>query len=318
MFFSTSRQNQSIELGSPDDVDRLVEAVEGLWAGPVRHGAVAIARQLLDDGHTTGSVYLRPLHGGGVEMICLLKGAVPHGPLPILHGTTVITGRWADSKGTCVLVRVLPGTGYPDLPLGAVEEALGGEVFSGDAWALVADNDAMTLFVVDGLGHGPVADIAARAALGAVGTFTPSEPSDDMRILHSALGGTVGAVAGIARFDSAQARLSFCGLGNISATLVRGGRRNSLASLPGVTGRRAPSLRTYRELVADATHLVMHTDGLRPNWNPAAYPGLFDSHPGVIAGVLYRDQCIGSDDALIVVLPLTATAHASFVRWPEA
>ncbi|QWT20764.1 SpoIIE family protein phosphatase [Bacillus sp. NP157] len=314
MFFSTTRQNQSIALQTSGDTGRLVTAVESLRAGPVMHGAVAAARQLFGEGDSSGSVSLRPLHGGGIEMTALLTGAVPDAPLPILDGTSVITDRWTDSEGTCVLVRVLPESGSPDLPLGAVECALGGDVFSGDAWALVADNDAVTLFVVDGLGHGPVADIAARAALQAVATFTPSEPADDMRVLHSALGGTVGAVAGIARFDSAQMRVSFCGLGNISATVVHDGRRNGLASFPGVAGRGAPIFRTYRNVVGEGTHLVMHTDGLRPNWNPATYPGLFDRHPGVIAGVLFRDQYHGSDDALIAVLPLTANAHATLVR----
>jgi len=46
----------------------------------------------------------------------------------------------------------------------------------------------------------------------------------------------------------------------------------------------------------------MHSDGLQTRWDLAKYPGLWRRHPGVIAGVLYRDFRRGRDDVTIAVL----------------
>jgi hypothetical protein len=60
--------------------------------------------------------------------------------------------------------------------------------------------------------------------------------------------------------------------------------------------------------------LVMYTDGIRANWSPAKYPGLFQRHPALIAAVLFRDCWRQSDDAFIVVIdvsPKTQTVLAA-------
>ena len=43
--------------------------------------------------------------------------------------------------------------------------------------------------------------------------------------------------------------------------------------------------------------LVLHSDGLTSQWNLDKYAGLRKRHPGLIAGVLYRDFKRGRDDA---------------------
>jgi hypothetical protein len=45
----------------------------------------------------------------------------------------------------------------------------------------------------------------------------------------------------------------------------------------------------------------MHSDGLSARWILATYPGLFQRHSAVIAGVLYRDCSRDRDDATVVV-----------------
>ena len=46
----------------------------------------------------------------------------------------------------------------------------------------------------------------------------------------------------------------------------------------------------------------MHTDGISARWSLDAYPGLVAHHPGLTAGVLYRDFARATDDATVVVL----------------
>jgi hypothetical protein len=47
--------------------------------------------------------------------------------------------------------------------------------------------------------------------------------------------------------------------------------------------------------------VVMHSDGMSARWSLAAYPGLSDRHPAVVAGVLYRDHRRPRDDVTVLV-----------------
>jgi len=47
--------------------------------------------------------------------------------------------------------------------------------------------------------------------------------------------------------------------------------------------------------------VIMHSDGLSARWKLSDYPGLFERHPAVIAGVLYRDNVRIRDDATVLV-----------------
>jgi hypothetical protein len=318
MKFYASQTSQRVVLGSLVDASQLMLAIHGVIApGLVHNAALMAARRLMTASALPGTVHLRPLHGGGLELFAVLSGSAPADPVPIIPGITHITDQWEDDKGVCMLVRILNGDTIQDLPFGVMEQALGGAFFSGDAFALSVDPDAMTVLVIDGLGHGPLADIAARAGVEAMERLRPSSPADDLRVLHSALKNTVGAVAAIARFDVAQGTLAFSGVGNIEATSVSLDRRDGFASFPGVVGQRTPTFRTYRNPVEGKTHLVMHTDGLRANWGPAKYPGLFGRHPALIAGVLFRDCWRQSDDALIFVIELASRVHTALLHGPR-
>jgi hypothetical protein len=46
--------------------------------------------------------------------------------------------------------------------------------------------------------------------------------------------------------------------------------------------------------------LIMHSDGLGTRWNIEQYPGLASRHPGLLAGVLFRDFSRRRDDATIL------------------
>jgi hypothetical protein len=170
-----------------------------------------------------------------------------------------------------------------------------------------ATPEALTLMVVDGLGHGPLAQNAAFAGVEALRAMRPSSPPVDLRLVHDALKGTVGAAGAVARIDPAHKFVDFCGLGNIEGALLIGDRRAGLVSQPGVVGQRTPNFRSYRHVLSGRTRLIMHTDGVRANGSPANYPGLFQRHPALIAGVLFRDCWRQSDDALLLVIDVGAS-----------
>ena len=53
--------------------------------------------------------------------------------------------------------------------------------------------------------------------------------------------------------------------------------------------------------------LIMHSDGLQSRWSLEKYAGLVGQHPGVIAGVLYRDYTRGRDDVTVAAVQVSAT-----------
>jgi hypothetical protein len=316
MNFSHSLSHRRIDLDGPS-ATVLLGALSAVAMSPqVRAAAQAIATQFGLPRNKPDTVFVRVLPGG-VEMLLVSPASRTvdvqgHGP-----GVTVVSDSWQDEKGSCVLIRVQDGDHGADVPVGVIEHGLGGSPISGDGWALSATPDALTLMVIDGLGHGPLAQNAATAAVEAVRDVDPMSPSHHLRGVHAALRGTVGAAGAVARIDATHKTVDFCGRGNIEGSLVIDNRRSGLVSYPGVVGQGSPTFRTYRHVVPGQARLVMHTDGVRANWSPANYPGLFQRHPALIAAVLFRDCWRQSDDALIVVIEVSPEMQATLVTlWP--
>ena len=94
-------------------------------------------------------------------------------------------------KGT-VLVAQIRNSGRQATAIGAVVKPINGEDVSGDAWACSERNEALTIIVADGLGHGMM---AARASAEAISAFRRAEdisPAAVIQQAHRALGVRVG------------------------------------------------------------------------------------------------------------------------------
>jgi anti-sigma regulatory factor (Ser/Thr protein kinase) len=184
-----------------------------------------------------------------------------------------------------------------------------GEQVCGDAWAAWSAGELTSVFLADGLGHG--AD-AASAAQTAVATFLRhAERSAETVIgfVHDALKSTRGAAVAIAEMDRRRATLTYCGLGNVSAVVVKpDASEQHLVSLPGIAGHVARRLQTFTQPWLPGSLLVMHSDGVGTHWALSKYPGLSQRHPDVIAGVICRDHRRGADDATVVVARHSARA----------
>jgi anti-sigma regulatory factor (Ser/Thr protein kinase) len=187
------------------------------------------------------------------------------------------------------------------ISMGGVCIPVAGEDVSGDSWFGHATRDNATICVADGLGHG---EGAATASLAAIRSFAdqPDLPIEEiLHKQHGALRPTRGAAIGIARIETAQSRVDFTGAGNISAAIINGETTRRLVSVNGIVGHelRKPQKYSY-PWTADAV-LLMHSDGVSANWSISNYPGLLQHEPALIAAVIYRDLCRGSDDATVVV-----------------
>jgi anti-sigma regulatory factor (Ser/Thr protein kinase) len=208
-------------------------------------------------------------------------------------------------KGTAVYARVARAEAGPAPAIAGVVVAKPGEDACGDAWAWHEDAEGRTVFVVDGLGHGTDAAVAANEAVRQFMRSRAEAPADIVQAVHLALRHTRGGAVAVARIVWASATVVYAGLGNIAGTVAGpGGQLRRMVSHNGTAGHNARKIQAF-EYPCGGGPLIMHTDGIGTGWTLGPYPGLAQAHPMLAAGVLYRDHARGRDDATVVV---TATS----------
>lgn len=183
-----------------------------------------------------------------------------------------------------------------------VSVALKGEELCGDGWDFRQSGSEIQAVVADGLGHGPFAEAASREALGVFRQHERAGPSECLTLMHQALFKTRGAAASTVRIESAAGRLTTAGIGNVAMRVLGAAGAKSLLGDNGTLGA---SLRKVQELThpwtADSL-LILHSDGISSRWDLEKYPGLTRRHPGLVAGVIYRDFRHQHDDSTVVVI----------------
>lgn len=176
-----------------------------------------------------------------------------------------------------------------------------GESISGDLAVFVPAGDFVVIAVVDGLGHGPEAAAAAALAESTI-TENAAVPVDALMMsCHRALAHTRGAAMTLASVDCHSGLMSWVGVGNVEAVLVRGdgdrGRVVDSAFLyAGTLGYRLPSLRfRIAELRSDDLVLIA-TDGIDPGFTQGVVVG--NSLDRLVSRLLDR-YGRAMDDALV-------------------
>lgn len=171
-----------------------------------------------------------------------------------------------------------------------------------DAWAAKHQSLRSLIMVADGLGHGAEAFRAAAEAVSIIERIHALSPAEILEVVHETLSGSRGASVAVAeiRLSGADPVVKFAGVGNIAARVVSPGASRRLVSLNGIAGYEAEIQEFIYPWPAHSA-LVMHSDGLAPQWDTADYPGLLTSHPALIATILHRDFNSGLDDTTVVV-----------------
>jgi hypothetical protein len=184
---------------------------------------------------------------------------------------------------------------------------IAGEAVSGDDWAVYSAKGRYILLVVDGLGHGPGAAEAAKAAKDTVEAKPSRTPAEHMEALHRTLRSTRGAAAAVIELKPSSEVGTFCGIGNIGCSVRSGADLRSLASHNGIVGHQMRKTQEFGFPFRNGALLFAYSDGMTSRWDSRTYPGLESRHPALIAGVLYRDHSRGRDDTTIVVARNTRT-----------
>jgi anti-sigma regulatory factor (Ser/Thr protein kinase) len=206
--------------------------------------------------------------------------------------------------GTALLVRIHAESGHHPLEqpgYGAVSIPIQGEEACGDGWGVRRQDDGLTAIVVDGLGHGPLAATAAHAALRIFDQGDCQPSADLMERLHRGLRSTRGAAASVARLPD-TGDVDFIGVGNVLGAVVNPDTSRRMVSYNGTLGHALKSVRPFSYPAPADALVVLASDGLGTSWSLGGYPGIWRSHPLLIAAVLYRDFKRPRDDVTVLVL----------------
>lgn len=208
--------------------------------------------------------------------------------------------------GTAVLALAQGRGGLPPrlaleaLPfgLGAVMLPMTGCDACGDGWA--ARPDGLVL-VVDGLGHGAAAAVAARRAESAFAAAPPGQdPQAVLAAIHQALHGTRGAAAMVLRLRDAD--VEYSAIGNIAGTMLSRAGSVPLGSRWGIAGYNAVPPPPARVPWQDGDLVILHSDGCARLTSLVAERHLRHADPALAAAVLLRDCAARVDDQTILVL----------------
>ncbi|MFE6282674.1 SpoIIE family protein phosphatase [Streptomyces sp. NPDC057877] len=209
---------------------------------------------------------------------------------------------YSTRRGTVVYARLgAPAEGA--WRFGGVNVPLGGDGESGDAWA-VTPGRRLAALVVDGLGHGPAASLASRAAVAAFDDGPVTDPGHLVPRAHEAMRGTRGGVLGACLIDPDGGTFTYAAVGNVTGRVLTGGRTTHLLDRPGTLGTHlpVPSVRLQQGAWEPGSTLVLTSDGIRSGWSLDGHPRLLEHHPAIVAAVVHREYARPTDDATVLVV----------------
>jgi serine phosphatase RsbU (regulator of sigma subunit) len=172
-----------------------------------------------------------------------------------------------------------------------------------DDWILVA--------VVDGLGHGNQAAMAAKTAVSVLNKYASESIVSLVKRCHRTLMMSRGVVMTLASLELGTGRLNWLGVGNVEGILLRADAAAipSLERLPlhgGLVGYQLPKLQARKLSINAGDLLVFATDGIDANFTRDLNGS--DSPRQLAANVMKR-HFKGSDDALVLALRYLGTDH---------
>jgi phosphoserine phosphatase RsbX len=169
---------------------------------------------------------------------------------------------------------------------------------SGDAYVLEQHDNGVLAVVIDGLGHGDKACVAAQAAVEVLKRTPQDSALSLMERCNKALIGTRGAVISMATIANGQ--MTWLGVGNVEGILLSTDKaRERLLLRGGVVGYRMPTLRAFTLPISKGDTLILATDGIRSGFAEKLSLHL---SPQEIADSILGEHNRNTDDALVLVV----------------
>lgn len=170
-----------------------------------------------------------------------------------------------------------------------------GETANGDAVFVKASATRTVFAVIDALGHGPIAALAADTAVRFLdGVTDVCTAAELIAGVHTALRGTRGAGAMICVYENGT--LDAAGVGNVALRVF--GSRFDIAPTPGILGARIRSVRSAAGRLTAGARVIVYSDGVQRR---AEFDSTFESRGAGTCERILRDCSIAHDDATVLV-----------------
>ncbi len=144
---------------------------------------------------------------------------------------------------------------------GAVVRAKQGQVVSGDVYVIEEIGSGMLVSIIDGLGGGEEAARAANLAAAVFQQHRNLALQDLIKLAHTELHSTRGAVVGLLKLDLNTCQANYVGVGNIG-TQIYSRRSIKPISKNGILGFRLPSLLELHYTYEAGDLFVLYSDGI--------------------------------------------------------
>ena len=179
---------------------------------------------------------------------------------------------------------------------GLTAKALQGDE-CGDAGIMLEHKGILLCALIDGVGHGPNAAIAAVTAKDYIDANSEAPLTEILQGLHEVLKSTQGAVACLCRIELKSGQLTMAGIGNITCRIFRGLDSERLLSRDGILGYMVSTPREHTRKLDNADLLLMHSDGVREHFELFEYPDLLKGNAASVAARVVDTLGKNNDDA---------------------
>lgn len=188
-----------------------------------------------------------------------------------------------------------------------VSRTMPGQSVSGDLHVVAPWKEGVLVAVVDGLGHGDEATVAARTAAVVLEQHAHEPVIALVQRCHRALQNTRGVAMTLVALNTDDATATAIGIGNVETAVFRINPltrhlRESVLLRGGVVGYRLPALHASVLPIAAGDLFVFATDGVREDF--AELVRTSDS-PAHIAEKIMAKKFRGTDDGLVLACKYT-------------
>nr|QNO44173.1 hypothetical protein NLDJDEJO_00005 [Methanosarcinales archaeon ANME-2c ERB4]QNO44861.1 hypothetical protein FNLBKCNM_00005 [Methanosarcinales archaeon ANME-2c ERB4]QNO46570.1 hypothetical protein NKHCAGDB_00003 [Methanosarcinales archaeon ANME-2c ERB4] len=185
------------------------------------------------------------------------------------------------------------------MQIATVKHALDNAPYCGDEYGYWEEGTKTILSIVDGLGHGKDAEIAAKAAVNYIARHLSESLQEIFTGCDSELRGTRGAAMGITVIDAEKDKLTYAGIGNTRVIVVNS-KTFRLDSDYGIIGGGFKKLTPETLAIGKEALVVMFTDGVEELVDLSRYD-LISGDVHELAEKIITDWRIERDDAAVMV-----------------
>jgi negative regulator of sigma-B (phosphoserine phosphatase) len=172
---------------------------------------------------------------------------------------------------------------------------------SGDLHVVAPFEGGVLVAAIDGLGHGPEAAKAARGAATVLEAHAGEPPARLLERCDEALRKTRGAVITLASLLARDGEMTWMGVGDVEAVLLRADRTRATEGAPlrgGIVGLRLPAPREIKVSLSLGDTLILATDGIHRGFASELDR---DLAPAALAAAILAAHRRPSDDAMVLV-----------------